>query len=194
MIQHTTLDFSYKPKTQSMQISVVVALHFLAIWALVITTNQGAVSKLLAPAQVVLINEETKPNLPPQPTRKVVKETAPKPDLDVPRTANDAVSVVFSNEPYAASSSNSKPSASIEAAMICPNQVKPEIPRQALIKNIQGLIKVEAVVAGGSVKEIHFLSGPRIFHEAVRNAMLQYKCALKNDPVIAVQEFNFHFE
>jgi periplasmic protein TonB len=194
MIQHSTLDFSYKKKAQSIQIVVVITLHVLAVWALVFTTKQGTIGKLLAPAQVVLINEEAKPNPPPQPTRRVVKETVPKPDVDIPRNANDSVSVVFSNDQHDASSSNSKPSPTIEAAMICPNQVKPEIPRQALIKNIQGLIKVEALVAGGSVKEIHFLSGPSIFHETVRNAMLQYKCAVKNDPVIAVQEFNFHFE
>jgi protein TonB len=38
------------------------------------------------------------------------------------------------------------------------------------------------------------ISGPRVFHAAVRSAMLQYKCVSGADDVIAVQEFEFKIE
>jgi periplasmic protein TonB len=40
---------------------------------------------------------------------------------------------------------------------------------------------------------VQILSGPRVFHAAVREAMLQYKCTAA-DGTIAVQEFAFKIE
>lgn len=202
MNQQLDHGFSYPRQNRSTQLATVIALHVLAVWALVVATDRDTIAKLIAPTYVMLMNEE-KPTPPPQqpmPKPKVKPETAPKPEIEVARVSSNAVEVIHSNEPPtpvvvdATPAPSPKVAQTMEAAMICPTQVRPEIPRQALIKNIQGLIRVEAVVAGGTVKEVHFLSGPRVFHEAVRNAMLQYKCSVQRDAVLAVQEFNFHFD
>jgi protein TonB len=186
---------SYKRKNQPIQLAIVIALHVIAVWMLVLATDQGMIKRLISPAQVVLLSDEDKPPLAlPKPTKPVVKQTVPKPDLDIVRESSSAVTVDFTDQKIADSAPHATPSPKMEAAMICPTQVKPEIPRVALVRNIQGLIKVEAVVVGGAVKEVHFISGPRIFYDSVRAAMLQYGCAYKADPVLAVQEFNFRFE
>ena len=55
----------------------------------------------------------------------------------------------------------------------------------------EGVVKAQALIRDGSVREVTILSGPRIFHAAVRNAMLQYKCVSEPGDVLAPQEFVF---
>ena len=76
----------------------------------------------------------------------------------------------------------------------CPAQVKPEMPRQALRDGIEGTVRAQALIQNGVVKEVTILSGPRIYHAAVRSAMMQYKCVSSIGDVTAVQEFSFRFE
>ena len=49
----------------------------------------------------------------------------------------------------------------------------------------------EARVQDGVVKEVRFVAGPAVFYEAVRSAMMKYRCSSHSAMVIAVQEFNF---
>jgi protein TonB len=69
------------------------------------------------------------------------------------------------------------------------------MPRKALQEGTQGVVKAQALIQNGQVKDVTILSGPRVFHAAVRAAMMQYKCV--NDgsgEVLATQEFNFKVE
>ena len=69
------------------------------------------------------------------------------------------------------------------------------MPRKALQDGTTGVVKAQALISNGQVKSVEILSGPRVFHAAVRAAMLQYKCT--NDgsgEVLATQEFNFKVE
>ncbi len=76
----------------------------------------------------------------------------------------------------------------------CPTQVAPEMPRKALQDGTEGVVKAQALIKDGVVKDVTILSGPRVFHAAVRNAMLQYKCTHDAGEVLATQEFNFKLE
>jgi protein TonB len=76
----------------------------------------------------------------------------------------------------------------------CPQQVKPEIPRKALQEGTSGVVKAQARISGGQVKEVTILSGPRVFHAAVKAAMMQYQCVSSSEDVIATQEFEFKIE
>lgn len=76
----------------------------------------------------------------------------------------------------------------------CPTQITPEMPRKALQGGIEGVVRVQALIKDGVVKEVTILSGPRVFHEAVRTAMLQYKCTQNSAEITATQEFNFKIE
>jgi len=68
------------------------------------------------------------------------------------------------------------------------------MPRRALKEGTGGIVKAQARIKDGVVKEVTILSGPRVFHAAVREAMMQYKCTQDAVEVIAVQEFNFKIE
>ncbi len=83
------------------------------------------------------------------------------------------------------------PGARPDIAIACTTQVKPEMPRKALQEGAEGVIQAQAHIRDGAVKEVTILSGPRVFHSAVREAMLQYRCANQPGEVIAPQEFVF---
>jgi periplasmic protein TonB len=78
-----------------------------------------------------------------------------------------------------------------EIGVVCPTQVKPEMPRRAIRDGAEGVVRAQALIRNGAVQEVTILSGPRIFHDAVREAMRQYKCGADSADVLAVQEFVF---
>jgi periplasmic protein TonB len=81
-----------------------------------------------------------------------------------------------------------------DIGVACPTQVKPELPRKALQDGVSGIVRAEALIVDGVVKDVTILSGPRVFHAAVRAAMMQYKCASGAGEVRAQQEFSFKIE
>ena len=68
------------------------------------------------------------------------------------------------------------------------------MPRKALQDGTTGVVRAQALIRDGVVKEVTILSGPRVFHAAVRAAMLQYKCTAEPGDVLATQEFGFKIE
>ena len=76
-------------------------------------------------------------------------------------------------------------------SVACPTQVKPEIPRQALRDGTSGTVRAQVLIRDGKVVNVDIQSGPRIFHNAVREAMMQYKCIASGADIVATQEFVF---
>jgi len=76
----------------------------------------------------------------------------------------------------------------------CPTQVQPEMPRRAIQNGIGGVVRAQVLIKEGVVKEVTILSGPSVFHAAVRAAMLQYKCTAESGEITATQEFVFKNE
>ena len=76
----------------------------------------------------------------------------------------------------------------------CPTQVAPEMPRKAIQDGSEGVVRAQALVKDGAVKEVTILSGPRVFHAAVKAAMMQYKCTQDATEILATQEFVFKIE
>ena len=82
-----------------------------------------------------------------------------------------------------------------DIAVACPKQVAPEMPRKAAQDGTEGVVKAQIHIGkGGVIKDVTILSGPRVFHAAVKEAMMQYKCVSESCDVIATQEFNFKLE
>ena len=73
----------------------------------------------------------------------------------------------------------------------CPTQVPPEMPQKAREENIEGVVKAQVRIKGGVIQDVTILSGPRVFHAAVRAAVMQYRCIVEEREVVAIQEFNF---
>jgi protein TonB len=68
------------------------------------------------------------------------------------------------------------------------------MPRKAMQDGTEGVVKAQILIKGGVIQEVTILSGPRVFHAAVRAAMMQYKCVSDAAEVVATQEFNFKLE
>ena len=68
------------------------------------------------------------------------------------------------------------------------------MPRKAIQEGAEGIVKAEVTIRDGAVKDVQILSGPRVFHAAVRSAMMQYRCQAGAGEVKATQEFVFKIE
>ena len=69
------------------------------------------------------------------------------------------------------------------------------MPRKAIQDGSEGVIKAQVRIKAGVIQDVVILAGPRVFHAAVKAAMLQYKCLSDaGDEVVATQEFNFKLE
>ena len=188
---------------------VVVVIHALIIWALITGTARDALKIIKKPLEAAVIQEVIiPPPPPPPPPKQIVKPQTPKieappppfvppPEVPPPVTAPAIVSVptpppappVIAPPPPPAAPP--APSGRQEMSVACPTQVKPEIPVKALREGTSGIVKAQATIRNGRVVNVEILSGPRVFHNAVRDAMMQYKCISGSGDMIATQEFAF---
>ena len=199
---------------------LVLLVHVLIGYALVSGTARQGLNLVRKPLEAVLIQEVIIPPSAPTPPKMVkprqqtiLKVPAPLPYVpppEAPVATSVPVPVIaaatqpaptpariqapaeVAPQPQSAAPA-SNPSRS-DMAIACPIQVPPEMPRRALRDGTQGVVRAQALISNGMVKDVVILSGPPVFHSAVRAAMLQYKCTQGGAEVIAVQEFNFRIE
>ena len=216
----TAMNYSYGQQDPSRRIKgivIVVAVHALVGYALVSGMARNGLNLIKKPLEAVVIQEVIIPPPPPPPPPKEIKPpepNAPKVDAPPPFVPPPDVAPPVSAAPTIVSSTAPPPApveiapppppapAPVKAApnrsdigVACPTQTPPEMPRKALQDGTEGVVRAQALIRDGVVKEVTILSGPRVFHAAVRNAMLQYRCS--NDgsgDILATQEFNFKLE
>ena len=207
------------PSRRLKGIVVVVALHAFLGYALVSGMARNALTYIKKPLEAVVIQEVIIPPPPPPPPPPKPIETpkqmpqveappppfVPPPDVAPPATSTAPAIVSVATPPPAPAVIAPPPPPAPPApvvtgpkraniAVACPKQVAPEMPRKALQDGVEGVVKAQAVIRDGVVKDVTILSGPRVFHTAVRNAMMEYKCVSDSGEVIATQEFNFKLE
>jgi protein TonB len=218
-----TLEMDYRfesrdPSRRLKGLIIVIVLHAFLGYALVSGMARKGLNFIKKPLEAVVIQEVIIPPPPPPPPPKkiekpkeVLKVDAPPPPYVPPP---DVAPQVTSNAPVI-QSTQVVPTAPIVIApppppppppavatgprrttigLACPTQVAPEMPRKALQDGTEGVVKAQIHVKGGSIQSVEILSGPRVFHAAVKAAMLQYKCVTDGADVIATQEFNFKLE
>lgn len=127
---------------------------------------------------------------PPEVTRPPSPAAVAAPSTPLPPSAPPVAAAAPPAPPVAAAPA---PPSRQDMTVACPEQVRPEIPRRALRDGTEGVVKAQAVIRDGVVKEVTILSGPRVYHAPVREAMLQYKCVGAGE-VIATQEFVFKID
>ena len=59
------------------------------------------------------------------------------------------------------------------------------MPRRAIQDGTEGVVKAQILIKNGVVQEVTILSGPRVFHAAVKSAIAQYKCVADGPEVLA---------
>lgn len=198
-------------------IAIVIAVHIVVGYVLISGMARHGLNLIKKPLEAVVIQEVIiPPPPPPPPPPKVVQKiepAAPKvqapppfvPPPDVPTQSTNAPTIVSTATPppepvpiapppppapEPAPAPAPKPQRG-DIGVICPKQVSPEMPRKALQEGTGGVVRAQARIQNGVVKEVVILSGPRVFHNAVKEAMSQYQCASDTQEVIAVQEFSF---
>jgi protein TonB len=197
-------------------IAAALAVHVLFAWLLISGTARKGFELLNKPLQAVVIQDVVVAPPPPPPKLVVPPKTLTVPTqpppfipvaevpVAVPAVLTVEATTVAREAPppapapvvvvAAPPAPAPTPAAKTDMAIVCPTQVPPEMPRRALIDGTQGLVKAQVRIADGVVREITFLSGPRIFYAAVRTAMLQYKCTREAGEVVATQDFNFKLQ
>jgi protein TonB len=207
----------YRPKDPSRRykgIAIVIGLHVLIGWGIVSGTAKNALVMLKKPLEAVVIQEVIIPPPPPPPPKEIkppeaMKTDAPPPPFvpppDVaPQTTSTAPSIVsvatpsptpavIAPPPPVAAPPRPAPNRQ-DLRVACPTQVPPEMPRKAIQDGSEGVVKAQALVKNGAVQEVTILSGPRVFHAAVKAAMMQYKCTADATEILATQEFVFKIE
>ena len=207
----------YRPKDPSRRykgIAVVVVLHLFIGWAIVSGTARNALVMLKKPLEAVVIQEVIIPPPPPPPPKEIKPPEAlkvdappppfvPPPDVAPPVTSNaPSITSVATPPPTPAVIAPPPPVAALpkpapnrqDLRVACPTQIPPEMPRKAIQDGSEGVVKAQALVKNGAVHEVTILSGPRVFHAAVKAAMMQYKCTADATEIVATQEFVFKIE
>jgi protein TonB len=194
---------------------VVILVHVIVAWALISGTARKGLELIKKPLEAAVIQEVIipPPPPPPPPPPKEIQKAPPKveappppfvppPEVTPPPSTAPAIvsvptppttpQVIAPPPPPAAPPA---PTGRQDIAIACPTQVRPEMPRQALKEGATGTVKAQVTIRDGAVRDVQILSGPRVFHSAVRNAMMQYKCvATSGGDVVATQEFDFKID
>ncbi len=212
------LDYRFESRDPSRRIKgliVVVALHAFLGYALVSGMARKGLNFIKKPLEAVVIQEVIIPPPPPPPPPKKIetpkemtKVEAPPPPYVPPAEVTPAVT---SNAPVIQSTQVLPTAPAVIApppppapvaigprrttiGLACPTQVPPEMPRKAIQDGTEGVVTAQIRIKGGVIQDVAILSGPRVFHAAVKAAMLQYKCVTDGNEVVATQEFNFKLE
>ena len=201
-------------------VAIVISLHLLILWGLVAGAARQPQVAEKKPIDVVIVQAVIVPP-PPSAPPKYIKPpdapsvAAPQPPVVSPPTPPPVVAALEVASPAATTpkivaAAPSAPTAAliaplqpaaalakpavnrVDIQLVCPTQVQPEIPRRALRERLDGVVEARALIKDGAVRDVTILSGPPIFHEAVKAAMMQYKCAVDSAEIRATQEFVFN--
>ncbi|ABD70882.1 conserved hypothetical protein [Rhodoferax ferrireducens T118] len=211
------------PSRRVKAVLIVIVLHVLLAYVLVSGLARQGLSAINKPLEAVVIQEviiPPSPSTPPPPPMPAPKETRkpqevlkreapPPPSMPPPDAAPEASSTApvvasVASAPTAPAAVSALPPAPspvgppgpkrTSIGLACPTQVPPEMPRKALQEGIEGVVKAQIHVKDGTILDVTILSGPRVFHAAVKAAMLQYRCVTDGGEVTATQEFTFRLE
>lgn len=207
---------TYKPTDPSRRykgVVIVIVLHILIGWGIVSGTAKNALINAKKSLEAVVIQEVIIPPPPPPPPKEIVKPVdapktdappppfVPPPEVAPPATAAPAIQSVAAPPPTPPVIAPPPPPAPPAPApnrgdlrVACPTQVAPEMPRKAIQDGTQGVVRAQVLIVDGNVKDVTILSGPRVFHAAVKSAIMQYRCTSGPGEVTATQEFAFKLE
>lgn len=212
------MDYRFQTRDPSRRLKgivIVVVLHAFLGYALVSGLARKGLNFVKKPLEAVVIQEVIIPPPPPPPPKKIEKPLVmpkldappppyvPPPDVapQVTSTAPSIVSVATPPTGPAVIAPPPPPAAPVAVGpkrttigVACPTQVAPEMPRKALQDGTEGVVKAQIHIKGGVIQDVTILSGPRVFHAAVKAAMMQYNCVTDGGEVVATQEFNFKVE
>ncbi len=212
------MNYRYQPRDPSRRVKglvIVITIHAFLGYAIVSGMARKGLNFIKKPLEAVVIQEVIIPPPPPPPPPKKVETPKDLPKVDAPPppyvpppdvapTTSSGISIASTTHvPTAPAVIAPPPPAAVakpaanrnDIGVACPTQVPPEMPRKAQQEGIEGVVKAQIRIKGGVIQDVTIVSGPRVFHAAVRAAMMQYKCISDaGGEVVATQEFNFKLE
>ena len=212
------MNYRYQPRDPSKRIKglvIVIALHAFLGYAIVSGMARKGLNFIKKPLEAVVIQEVIIPPPPPPPPPKKVevpkdlpKVEAPPPPYvpppDVAPSTSSGISIASTTTVPTAPAVIAPPAPPAPArpapnrndiGVACPTQVPPEMPRKAIQEGTEGVVRAQIRIKGGAIQDVSIVSGPRVFHAAVKAAVMQYKCISDaGSEVLATQEFNFKLE
>lgn len=208
------MDDSFEPRDPSRRVKgmvIVIVLHALIGYALVSGQAHKGLNIIKKPLEAVVIQEVIIPPPPPPPpppkkiekAQQMPKVEAPPPsfvppaEVTPPVTSTAPVMEPAPTPPTAPAVIAPPPPPAPPAAVAgpkrisvtCPKQVKPEIPARAKREEIAGDIQAQIRIKNGTVVEVTFLSGDRMFYPGVRAAIMQYECTNDGGDDVVTQRF-----
>ena len=205
---------AYHPKDPTRRykgIAIVIGLHIVIGYGIVTGTAVDGLKmihkRMTTEVLVdVVLPPPPPPPKPPTPIEKPVSQALPPPTVTPPDYATPVTSPltieasaeapnvpVQIRQPEQVVQSTPKLNTS-DLRVACPTQTAPEMPRKAIQDGAEGVVRASALIKDGVIRDITILSGPRVFHAAVKAAMTQYKCTASSGEVVATQEFVFKLE
>jgi len=155
--------------------------------------------KVEPPKEIAKVQAPPPPYVPPPDLPPPVASTAPV--IAATPTPPTTPAVIAPPPPTAPSAAVAAATAPATAdpkqaaiGLVCPTQVAPDMPRRAVQDGTEGVVKAQILIKNGVVQEVVILSGPKVFHAAVKAAILRYKCVADGVEAIATQEFKFTLE
>ena len=213
------MNYRYQPRDPSRRIKglvIVITIHAFLGYAIVSGMARKGLNFIKKPLEAVVIQEVIIPPPPPPPPPKKVEAPKDMPKVDAPpppyvpppdvtTSASSGISIASTTTVPTAPVAIAPPPPPAPVArpapnrndigVACPTQVAPEMPRKAQQEGIEGVVRAQIRIKGGVIQDVTIVSGPRVFHAAVRAAMMQYKCISDaGGEVVATQEFNFKLE
>lgn len=198
----------------------VVLETVLVIFSLNAHTPSTTIPIMQRPVMTAELVKQVTPTPPPPPPkitpkiqkivsrRPVISPQKPQPPMPMPQAVPSipvaktssqtapAVATPATEAHVASPVSATQRSTPIAIGVICPVQTHPEMPGIAESENISGSVTARATINHGKVVRVDILkSNPKgVFDQAVRDAMLHYRCESNVDgDVVAEQTFSFDF-
>ncbi len=204
----------YHPKDPSRRykgIAIVIGLHIVIGYGIISGTAVNGLKHIKQRMETTVIAEVEIPPPPPPPpithtpkTPEVTTQTPYQAPPDTPTQVTSPLAIETTVQPPAEPVQISQPQPQVVPAVAkpntsdlrvaCPTQVSPEMPRKAIQDGAEGVVRASALIKDGVIRDITILSGPRVFHGAVKAAMLQYQCTAMAGEVVATQEFVFKLQ
>lgn len=213
---------TFRPQSRfgTVGIGVMVAAHLLLAYGLATGLGGKAIEVIKKPLQATIVQEVQLPPPPPPPPPPKIEKVAdlpkmapveappppsyvPPPEVATPQAPVEAAIATVQHTQAVPTPPTPAPvvpapvpaaPARVNIAVACPTQVAPVMPARALSESIEGTVKAQARIVGGQVVDVKILSGPSVFHAAVRSAMQAYKCSQSAVEVVASQDFTFQLD
>jgi periplasmic protein TonB len=200
------------PTRHVIGIVFVILVHVAVIYALMTGLARKAVEVIKKPLNATIIEEIKAPPPPPPPPKKVIEPPkaqpvqqpyVPPPDIPMPTPTQEPVisapTTVVPTEPVViappAVVAPPAPKPAIRQGVSCTKMEKPTFPREAIKAQVQRG-RVDAILTideKGNVADVRITTSdpPRVFDRAVRDTLIDWKCAGDGTKYQASVEINF---